>query len=66
MMKFIAATLLLALSANANEAEDSSSRESILQAALRMITKSLPKILVGEGDWTSQLKGGGLVDNKDM
>ena len=57
-MKFIATTFLFCAAASANAASDETGDDSLskLQAALVTITNSLPEQLVGEGDWTSQLK----------
>ena len=58
-MKFIATTFLVCAAVSANAASDEAAGDaslSKLQAALVTITKSLPEQLVGEGDWTSQLK----------
>ena len=58
-MKFIATAFLFCAAASANSSSDETVGDdslSKLQAALVTITKSLPEQLVGEGDWTSQLK----------
>ena len=55
-MKFIATTFLVCASAANAASDEAGDSLSKLQAALVTITKSLPEQLVGEGDWTSQLK----------